>query len=273
MQNFAGMPEEQFVALPPEVRQMAMASANTVMNNSMAGPGMMQGPNGGMMQPNMPMMHDMGQMGMHMGQMGPGMNMPMGPGMGQMGPQGMGPQGMGPQGMGPSNMGQMGPMQGGMNGPGDMVQMGQGGPMMPDGQGVNMQGQGQGQGQGEGEGGFNQGPQGMMMGGEYPMQVIRAASIPRFSMLIPHLRRTRMAHQGCTLVWTNHRFNNPLRAVHHSQRVLERSPCHKHLRLREVFEDEVHHPPCPPGASVVDLPEADEDGEVRHSRSWIISDR
>jgi pre-mRNA 3'-end-processing factor FIP1 len=70
------MPEEQLVALPPELRQMVMASANTLMN----------GGNNGNMMPMMDMaqMQQMNMMGMNsmdgnmMGQGGPGI--PMGQG-------------------------------------------------------------------------------------------------------------------------------------------------------------------------------------------------
>lgn len=151
------MPEDQLNALPPDVRQMAIASANQVMNSGgMPNPTMMQGPNGTMMAAGMnPMMHGMDGMGMNMGnmpmgQMGPGMNQ-MGPGMNQMGMQGGIPIGQ---------MGGMNPM-GMQGGPGEMGLM-QGGQQIPEGQGqVGPHG-----GDGHFAGQVAQG-----MGGEYGMQV------------------------------------------------------------------------------------------------------
>ncbi|KAI0368911.1 hypothetical protein BV20DRAFT_947241 [Pilatotrama ljubarskyi] len=112
--NFAGMPEDQLIALPPEVRAMVMAGATAVMANGGAG-----GPGGGMMPqgagmnmnggPMMNQMMGMGQMmnpmmdmGVNMGDMGM-MQDPSGAGAG--GP-GVGPQGggQGPQ-EGPGGMG------------------------------------------------------------------------------------------------------------------------------------------------------------------------
>ena len=75
-QNFAGMPEDQLTALPPDVRQMVMTGANAMMNPAAVG-----------MAPMMDM-SGMGAMGaMNMGAMGLGMNgemnmaMAQGPGM------------------------------------------------------------------------------------------------------------------------------------------------------------------------------------------------
>lgn len=59
MQNFAGMPEDQLIALPPEVRTMVMTGANAMMNNAAANSGMMG--SGVMMDMSM-----MGPMGMGM---------------------------------------------------------------------------------------------------------------------------------------------------------------------------------------------------------------
>ena len=102
IQSFAGMPEEQVAALPPEVRTMIMAMVASGGGNGggMMQPGMnMNGPMmggmmpmGGMMDPTM--MHQMGPG--DMGMVGQGMGMGMGDGMGgqQMPGPGMGGQGM-----------------------------------------------------------------------------------------------------------------------------------------------------------------------------------
>ncbi|KAI0348221.1 hypothetical protein BDW22DRAFT_1424418 [Trametopsis cervina] len=161
--SFAGMPEDQVAALPPEVRTMIMALVASGGGNqggmmpsgmNMNGPMMM--PMGPMMGP---MMHDMGAAEMAM--VGQGMGMGMGGGMGG--------QGMGNQ-----------PMPGpGMGGPGM-------GPTMNDGAlsgGVAMSSAGQVQGgtaditmgmMGDGFQGMPQGPAqqgaGMHMGGEFGMQ-------------------------------------------------------------------------------------------------------
>jgi hypothetical protein len=168
LQSFAGMPEEQLTALPPDVRQMVIASANTVMS----GGGM---PNGNMMQgmqgvqgnvPKMqgmnPMMHDMNGM---MGNMG--MNGPMGQMGGHMGPMSM-------NGMPGGQMGQMGQVgQMGQMGSGPMGPMGMNGPgeMGPPSQGIQQDVQGQGptgapdaSGEGSGFGG--------QASGEYTIQVM-----------------------------------------------------------------------------------------------------
>jgi pre-mRNA 3'-end-processing factor FIP1 len=71
------MPEDQLIALPPEVRTMVMTGANAMMNNASA--------NSGMMGPGV--MMDMGMMG----PMGMGMNGDMGMGGAMM--QGMMPDG------------------------------------------------------------------------------------------------------------------------------------------------------------------------------------
>lgn len=62
-QNFAGLPEDQITALPPEVRAMVMAGATALMSGGAVGPQMMGvgvgvPPPGGMMNP-----HEMGMMG------------------------------------------------------------------------------------------------------------------------------------------------------------------------------------------------------------------
>ncbi|KAI0082314.1 Fip1-domain-containing protein [Panus rudis PR-1116 ss-1] len=105
--NFAGMPEEQLLSLPPDIRTMVMTSATAMMNqagpNGMMPPGAGMTMNGnGMMNPMMdmnammnPMMQDMGVVGMggDMGAMGgpmpmggPGPNQGMGAGVMQQGP-------------------------------------------------------------------------------------------------------------------------------------------------------------------------------------------
>lgn len=66
LQNFAGMPEEQIAALPPEVRAMVMTGATSIMSGGPlphGGPPMMGVGVGG---PG-PMMHDMGMMGVMTG--------------------------------------------------------------------------------------------------------------------------------------------------------------------------------------------------------------
>ncbi|TFK89871.1 hypothetical protein K466DRAFT_6949 [Polyporus arcularius HHB13444] len=104
--NFAGISEDQLIALPPEVRAMVMAGATTVM----AGGG---GGGGGMMPPGAGMNMNGGQMMNQMMNMGGMMNpmMEMGVGMGDMGmmQEGGGGGGGGPQGggQGPSE-GQVG---------------------------------------------------------------------------------------------------------------------------------------------------------------------
>src|ERR1700720_3687274 len=78
VQNFAGMPEDQFSALPPELRTMVMTGATAMMNNSAANANMMGSMN--------PMMDMSGMGGMNMGPMGMGMNGDMGMQMQQAGP-------------------------------------------------------------------------------------------------------------------------------------------------------------------------------------------
>ncbi|KZP28918.1 Fip1-domain-containing protein [Athelia psychrophila] len=119
--NFAGMPEDQMSALPPELRTMVMTGATAMMNGGGPNPNMMAGMN--------PMMDMSGMGGMNMGQMGMGMN-------------------------------------------GDMqMQMQQGGPMMPEGQGQGPSEQGQmAMPDGYAQGPNGQGMMGMNMGGEYAMQ-------------------------------------------------------------------------------------------------------
>ncbi|KAI9066452.1 hypothetical protein FKP32DRAFT_1684398 [Trametes sanguinea] len=97
--NFAGMPEDQLVALPPEVRTMVMAGATAVMANGGGG-----GPGGGGMIPPGAGMNMNGGMMNQMMNMGPMMNPMMDMGMGDMGmmqdPSAGGPAGPGPQGAG-----------------------------------------------------------------------------------------------------------------------------------------------------------------------------
>ncbi|KAJ8474173.1 hypothetical protein ONZ51_g7386 [Trametes cubensis] len=101
--NFAGMPEDQLIALPPEVRTMVMAGATAVMaNGGGGGPG---GAGGGMIPPGAGMSMNGGAMMNQMMNMGAMMNPMMDMGMGDMsmmqegGPGGPGPQGgaQGPQ--------------------------------------------------------------------------------------------------------------------------------------------------------------------------------
>ncbi|KAH8110680.1 hypothetical protein DFH11DRAFT_760107 [Phellopilus nigrolimitatus] len=102
--GFAGMPEEQLLALPPEARTMVMTGTNAMMaatGGGVPGPGPGVGVGPGMMPP----------VGMNpMGAMNPMMAAEMG-GMGGMGPMGVG---MG----GPMGMGMNGDMGVGMSGPG-----------------------------------------------------------------------------------------------------------------------------------------------------------
>jgi pre-mRNA 3'-end-processing factor FIP1 len=127
-QNFAGIPEDQLSALPPELRTMVMTGATAMMNNNAANATMMGGMN--------PMMDMSGMGGMNMGPMGMGMNGDMG------------------------------------------MQMQQGGPMMPDGQGQGPgtggtpdQGVQMGMQDGYGPGGQGPGMMGMGMGGDFGIQV------------------------------------------------------------------------------------------------------
>jgi pre-mRNA 3'-end-processing factor FIP1 len=69
--NFAAMPEDQLIALPPELRTMVMTGANAMMNTASQG---MMGPSVGMN----PMMEMPGMGPMNMGPMGMGMNGDMG---------------------------------------------------------------------------------------------------------------------------------------------------------------------------------------------------
>ena len=113
--GFAGMGEEQLLALPPEVRTMIMTGTNAMMGVAAGGggpgPGVGVGP--GMLPPGL-------------GPMGP-MN-PMMADMSQMGGMGVGPMPVGLPGMGP--MGMNGDMGVGMPGSGPGPN---GTPMMPDG--------------------------------------------------------------------------------------------------------------------------------------------
>ncbi|OAX42085.1 hypothetical protein K503DRAFT_734310 [Rhizopogon vinicolor AM-OR11-026] len=65
--NFAAMPEDQLIALPPELRTMVVTGANAMMNTASQG---MMGPSVGMN----PMMEMPGMGPMNMGSMGMGMN-------------------------------------------------------------------------------------------------------------------------------------------------------------------------------------------------------
>ncbi|OCH95726.1 hypothetical protein OBBRIDRAFT_787932 [Obba rivulosa] len=166
--TFAGMPEEQLTALPPEIRTMVMAGATAMMANGGAnGAGMIPpGMNGNAMMSQMmnmggmmnPMMQDMGP-GVGMGM---GMNGEMMSGM-QMGGAGQGmPMGPGAQGMG------------GAPGPG-MMQEGAGpGVSAAQGGGQGTPEQQMGMGDSYGPGGSGAGPgimgMGMGMGGEFGMQ-------------------------------------------------------------------------------------------------------
>ncbi|RPD64624.1 Fip1-domain-containing protein [Lentinus tigrinus ALCF2SS1-6] len=100
--NFAGMPEDQLIALPPEVRTMVMAGATTVMagGGGGGGGGGMMPPGAGMNMNGGPMMNQMMNMG---GMMNPMME--MGVGMGDIGmmQEGGGGGGGGPQGGGQGN--------------------------------------------------------------------------------------------------------------------------------------------------------------------------
>lgn len=151
--NFAGMPEDQLMALPPEVRTMVMTGATAMMAGG--------GPNPGMMAPGVgmnPMMHDMSGMG----------------------PMGMGPMGMGMNGDMGMQMPPGGPMM--QDGPGPVP--GPGGSAIGPGPSVTpeqgMQGQMNMQ-DGFGPGGPGPGMMGMNMGGEFGMQVclIHATLMPQ----------------------------------------------------------------------------------------------
>ncbi|KAL4253602.1 FIP1 family protein [Abortiporus biennis] len=109
--QFAGMPEEQLAALPPEIRTMVMAGATAVMaQGGGPGPGGMMPTGPGAMNPMMSQMMNMGPM--------------MNPMMQDMGVVGMGGD-MGPMGMG-GDMGPMG-MDGGVMQPGPSMGGGGGG--------------------------------------------------------------------------------------------------------------------------------------------------
>ncbi|KAH7930463.1 hypothetical protein BV22DRAFT_1124963 [Leucogyrophana mollusca] len=138
--NFAGMPEDQLTALPPELRTMVMTGANAMMATGGPNPNMM-GAGVGMN----PMM-DMSGMGpMNMGPMGMQMN---------------GDMSMQMQPGGPMMQDGPGPVQGGTNGtPEQGVQMG-----MQDGYGVGGPGPGMmGMGMGNDFGMQEQGPMGQPM--------------------------------------------------------------------------------------------------------------
>ncbi|EAU92353.1 hypothetical protein CC1G_00572 [Coprinopsis cinerea okayama7 len=119
--NFSGMPEDQFNALPPDVRTMVMSSASGLMNTQAQASGILPGPGpGGMMMDMAGMVGPMGMGGMNVGA--------------EMG--GMGAGGMGGGMMAPGMMQDGGAAQGGM---GMMQVQGGGGSdaggvgMMPDG--------------------------------------------------------------------------------------------------------------------------------------------
>ncbi|KAI0706301.1 hypothetical protein C8T65DRAFT_652290 [Cerioporus squamosus] len=137
--NFAGMSEDQLIALPPEVRAMVMAGATTVMAGGGGGGG------GGMMPP------------------GAGMNMNGGPMMNQMMNMGGMMNPMMEMGVGMGDMGMM--QEGGAGGGGGPQGGGQG---TPEGQ-VGM-GMGVGEGFGPGGGPQGQGMMGMGMNPEFGMQ-------------------------------------------------------------------------------------------------------
>jgi len=115
------MPEDQLIALPPEVRTMVMTGANAMMNNATANTGMMPGVM-------MDMSGMMGPMGMGMGgDMGMGNPMMQGM-MGADGGQGQQP-GIGINGT-PEHVNGVGMMQEGFNpaaGAAGMMNMGMGG--------------------------------------------------------------------------------------------------------------------------------------------------
>ncbi|KAJ8515418.1 hypothetical protein ONZ45_g7140 [Pleurotus djamor] len=133
--NFAGMPEDQLTALPPEVRQMVMTGATTLMNNG--------GPNANMMGGMNPMM-DMAMMN------------PMA--MGMNGDMGMQMQGGGPMMDGTQMSGMM--AEGG--GPGQAAQ--NAGADQGSSVGVSVPGMGN---QMMGNEGFPNGPVPNMMGGDF----------------------------------------------------------------------------------------------------------
>jgi pre-mRNA 3'-end-processing factor FIP1 len=115
------MPEEQLIALPPDVRTMVMTGANAMMNSAGANPNMM----GANVMMDMGMM---GPMGMGMGnEMGAHMGNPMMQGM--MADGGQGQQSVGPGTGTPEQVNGVGMMQEGFNpnAGGGMMNMGMGG--------------------------------------------------------------------------------------------------------------------------------------------------
>ncbi|KAI0686647.1 hypothetical protein BC835DRAFT_1379222 [Cytidiella melzeri] len=175
--SFAGMPEEQVAALPPEVRTMIMAMVASGGGNTggmmpqamnMNGPmmGGMMGPMGGMMGP---MMHDMGPT--EMGMVGQGMGIGMGDGMGG---QPMPGPGIGGPGMVGPNMNN-GPLSGGVA-IGSAVQ----GRATPDVQMGMMGDSFQGGPQGVGQQGI-----GMPMGADYGMQEMNQQMYPGVEGNVP----------------------------------------------------------------------------------------
>jgi pre-mRNA 3'-end-processing factor FIP1 len=164
-QNFAGMPEDQLSALPPEVRQMVMTGATTMMS---AGPNPMMGP-------------------------GVGMN-PM-----------MDMSGMGPMNMGPMGMGMNGDMQMQMQAGGPMMQDGPipvpGGPAGSNGtpeQAVQM-----GMPDGFGPGGPGAAMMGMNMGSDFGMQVrVETTSMkPELLDITTHRIKIQCRYNKCIKAW------------------------------------------------------------------------
>lgn len=177
--NFAGMQEEQLLALPPEVRTMVMTGTNAMMGVAAGGPGPGPGPGPvvgvpvgpGMLPPNMNPMNPMNSM--------PPMNAmnPMMTDMGQMG--GIGPMtvGMGPMGMGMGGDIGVG-MPGSTPGPGGMLQDNttpgamQGPVVVPNAPVQNVGPEQSGQlPMPDGMLGANSGILGVNMGGDFPMPV------------------------------------------------------------------------------------------------------
>ncbi|KZT08777.1 Fip1-domain-containing protein [Laetiporus sulphureus 93-53] len=172
--NFAGMPEEQLTALPPEIRTMVVAGATAMMASGGAGPngGGMMAPGAGMNMNGSALMNQMMNMGSMMNPMMQDMGMGVGGGMGMNGEMGMGMGGPGPgmqMSAGGQGMGGGGPGQGMMQegaGPG----VGIGGGPQGAGQGASEGQMGMGEAFGPGITGPGQGMMGMGMGGEFAMQ-------------------------------------------------------------------------------------------------------
>jgi len=166
--NFAGMPEDQLTALPPEIRTMVIAGA-MMAGGGQNGGGMMP-PGAGMNMNGGAMMNQMMNMGPMMNpmmqDMGMGAGMDMGMGGPSMGGRGMGGPNMGGPSMGGPNMGGPGPVSGMMQETGGPVVMGSGpqggGQSTPEGQ--------MGLGEGFVPGGQGSGQAMMGMGGDFGMQ-------------------------------------------------------------------------------------------------------